>query len=162
MAYTIRPYADGDAEALSLVTLAAIATIGPKGYSQEQVAAWAARHIQPERIAGRVAAGDMVFVAADSDDKPVAYVLLESDGHVDMLYNHPDHSRAGLAGQLLMEAETKARTLGITRLYTEASELARSAFERAGYTLGERRDITIEHMRQPVAIHNYAMEKTLG
>lgn len=161
MAYAIRPYADGDAEALSLVTLAAIATIGPKGYTQSQVAAWSARHIQPERIAGRVAAGDHVIVAVDAEDHPVAYVLMEKDGHVDMLYNHPDHSRVGLAGQLLAAAETKARTIGVTRLYTEASELARPAFERAGYEVGERRDFTIEHMKKPVAIHNYAMEKSL-
>ncbi len=162
MAYAIRPYADGDAPALSLVTLAAIATIGPREYSQEQVAAWSARHIQPERIAGRVAAGDVVFVAADLDDNPVAYVLMESDGHVDMLYNHPDHTRKGLAGRLLMEVENKARMLGLNRLYTEASETARAAFERAGYAMGERRDFTIEHMRNPVAIHNYAMEKPLS
>ncbi|WBY15680.1 GNAT family N-acetyltransferase [Erythrobacteraceae bacterium WH01K] len=159
MAYAIRPYADGDAEALSLVTLAAIATIGPAAYSQEQVAAWSARHIQPERIAGRVAAGDHIFVAVDNDDRPVAYVLLEKDGHVDMLYSHPDHSRLGLAGQLLAAAETKARTLGAARLYTEASELARPAFERAGYQMDERRDFTIEHGNRSVPIHNYAMTK---
>ncbi len=74
-----------------------------------------------------------------------------------MLYCHPDHTRKGLADRLLEQAETHARSEQIAMLFTEASELARPAFERAGYSVKERREFEIEG----VAIHNYAMEKSL-
>ena len=58
-------------------------------------------------------------------------------------------------------AEVAARALGAERLYTEASELARPVFARAGYALLSRRDFTIPAADGAVAIHNYAMEKRL-
>ncbi|WP_284125341.1 GNAT family N-acetyltransferase [Parerythrobacter aestuarii] len=158
MAYSIRLYRDLDAEALSKLALAAIRTIGVHGYSPEQVEAWAARHGGEDMYRERVSSGHVIFVAADAQDRPVAYALLEGDGHLDRLYNHPNHTRRGLALQLLMAAETHARAEGITRLYTEASELARPAFERAGYSVTRRRDFAIDG----VPIHNYAMEKVLS
>ncbi len=109
----------------------------------------------------RAAQGHAVFVAVDDTDCPVAYALLEPDGHLDRLYNHPDHTRRGLAAALLQAAEDHARGKGIERLYTEASELARPAFERAGYGVTHRRDFTIEGPNGAVPIHNYAMEKRL-
>lgn len=162
MAYAIRPYRDDDAEALAPIAAAAIALIGPHGYNEAQVAAWAARQPDAERYRERVAAGATIFVAADAEDRPVAYALLEPDGHLDRLYNHPDHTRHGLAVQLLLAAEQHALTLGIARLYTEASELARPAFERAGYEVTRRRDFAIEHEGRSVPIHNFAMEKVLA
>ncbi len=104
----------------------------------------------------------MIVVATDTDDQPVAYALLEQDGHLDMLYCHPDHTRLGLAEALLERMEQEGRSLGIERLYTEASELARPAFERAGYSVTHRRDFAIEHDGKDVPIHNYAMEKPLS
>ncbi len=103
----------------------------------------------------------MIFVAVNRDGRPVAFTLIEPDGHLDQLYCHPDHTRKGLAAELLMVAEDHARSRGVTRLYTEASELARAAFERAGYVTAHRRDFTIAHDGQDVAIHNFAMEKSL-
>ena len=161
MAYTIRPYRDEDAEALSALALAAIRVVGAHGYSQAQVAAWAARHPGAAMYRDRVADGHVIFVAADAEDRPVAYALLESDGHLDRLYNHPDHTRRGLATRLLIAAETYARIEGMVRLYTEASELARPAFERAGYLVTHKREFAIDHDGQSVPIHNYAMEKKL-
>ena len=161
MAYSIRPYRDDDAEALANIVAAAIAEIGPRAYSPEQVAAWSARHPGAERYRQRVSVGDVIFIAANVDDEPVAYALLESDGHLDHLYNHPDHTRQGLASQLLAEAETHARTNRFKRLYTEASDLARAAFERAGYVATNKREFTIAHKDREVPIHNWAMEKQL-
>lgn len=161
MAYTIRPYRDDDAEALSDLTLAAINVVGAHGYSPAQLAAWAAGNHSAESLRKRASNGEVIFVAADSDDAPVAYALLEPDGHLDRLYNHPDHTRRGLAGQLLATAEAHARTRGIVKLYTEASELARPAFERAGYQVTHKREFSILHDGQDVPIHNYAMEKPL-
>ncbi|ABC63233.1 GNAT family N-acetyltransferase [Erythrobacter litoralis] len=157
MAYAIRPFRDDDADALSNLALAAIREIGPQAYSEAQIEAWAARHSGPDMYRRRVAEGAMIFVAADAEDRPVAYALLEPDGHLDRLYNHPDHTRRGLAVQLLLAAETHAANNGLTRLFTEASELARPAFERAGYAVIQRRDLKIGG----VPIHNYAMEKRL-
>ena len=155
MGYRIRLFQDRDAERLSQICLAAITTIGRHAYTDEQVAAWSARHPGPERFRARVASGAIIWCAVNSTDIPVAYALLEVDGHLDHLYNHPDHTRRGLAARLLQAAEENALEIELSRLYTEASELARPSFERAGYTLVERRDFEIEG----TPIHNYAMEK---
>ena len=162
MAYTIRPLADGDADGIAAVLADAIRIIGPHAYSAEQVAAWSSRHPGPDAIHARVEKGAAIVLAADAEDRPVAYALLEPDGHLDHLYCHPAHTRRGLAVELLMVAEELARANGCTRLFTEASELARPAFERAGYKVLHRRDFTIEHEGVTVAIHNYAMEKPLA
>jgi putative acetyltransferase len=76
---------------------------------------------------------------------------------LDHLYCHPLHTRRGLADKLLNEAEKIARKHGNARLYTEASELARASFERAGYAVTHKRDFDLGG----VPIHNYAMEKAL-
>jgi len=170
-AYQFRLARESDACALAHVTQAAIRTIGRNAYSVEQTEVWASRHPGPQRFLNSLAAGDTIVVAvdggADGDadtgepDAPAAYLLLENGaengGHVDMLYCHPDHSRRGLADALLSHAEPYARARGHTRLFTEASELARPAFERAGFTILHRRDFSVAG----VAIHNYAMEKRL-
>ena len=157
MAYAIRPYRDDDAEAVAAVCAAAIEAISPRAYSAEQVAAWRARHPGPQRYRDVVVDGAEIIVATDEQDEPVAYALLERDGHLDHLYCHPDHTRRGLADLLLAEAEVMARHWGVERLYTEASDLARPAFERTGYGVTHKREFEIDG----VPIHNWAMEKPL-
>ena len=160
-ALSIRPYRTGDAEALAALTEAAIRVTGAHAYSPEQVEAWAAPHPVPERFAARAAAGERFFIAVDAGDRPLAYALLVPGGHLDMLYCHPDHTGRGLGLAVLAAAEDAARAAGLERLFTEASELARPVFERAGYVMLHRRDFAISREGREVAIHNYAMEKVL-
>lgn len=162
MGYRIRPFRISDADEVSALTAAAIRRIGTRAYAPEQVAAWAARHPGPERFVARAAKGDTILVAATATDCACAYAVLEADGHLDMLYTHPDHTGRGLGGRLLAEAEAAARAAGLSVLFTEASDLARPVFERAGYALLHRRDFAIGPETAPVAIHNYAMEKRLA
>lgn len=161
MSYHLRQFREADASALAEITLAAIERIGATAYSPAQVSAWAARHPRAERFVERSANGADIFVAADADDNAVAYSVLEAaeanSGHLDMLYCHPNHTRIGLAERLLEAAEECARGQNMTRLFTEASELARPVFERCGYKLLHRRDLEIEG----TPIHNFAMEKHL-
>jgi len=157
----IRPYRPGDADALAALTLAAIRETGLRAYAPAQVKAWAARY-SPERLLDGAAQGDTILVATEPGDAPRAYTVLERDGHLAMLYCHPSHTGKGLALALLSAAEYAAHRHGITRLFAEASELAKPVFTRAGYTLLHRRDFTIGPAQAPVAIHNYAMEKRLG
>ncbi len=110
----------------------------------------------------RAARGDTILVAAGPDDTPLAYTVLEAGGHLDMLYVHPAHGGKGLGLALLAAAEAAARAQGMTRLFTEASELARPVFARAGYVVLHHRDFAIPHEGHEVAIHNYAMEKRIG
>ncbi len=157
MSYTIRLFETRDANALAELTLSAIRSVGSARYSPDQVKVWASRHPGPERFVARAAQGHVIFVAASDTDEIAAYALLEPDGHLDMLYCDPDHTRRGLADRLLESAEQHARSLKLERVYTEASELARAAFQRAGYTATHRREFEIDG----VTIHNYAMEKPL-
>ena len=163
--YSIRLFLPGDEAILSALTVQSIKRLGLRHYSTEQVRAWAARIDPPERFADRVAAGAIVLVALAKHSLPVAYTLVEADGegdaHLDMLYCHPQHTRQGLADALLAKAEDCSVANKSRRIYAEASELARPAFERAGYTLQHRRDFAIELDGKPVPIHNYALEKRL-
>ncbi|MFM7377635.1 MAG: GNAT family N-acetyltransferase [Erythrobacter sp.] len=161
MDYATRPARPDDGPALRAITLAAIRGTWRAAYTPEQVEAWSARVAQSERIAGAFA-GDFVRVAVDEADTPVAYFVMETNGHLDMLYCHPDHGGRGLGLRLLAEAELAARALDLTRLFTEASELARPVFARAGYTLLHRRESAIPFEGREVAIHNYAMEKRIA
>lgn len=164
--YVIRPFRESDAPDLAAITLSAIHAVGAKRYSSDQVKVWASRHPSPQRFLDRAVEGAVILVATDAEDVPVAYALLERTeqddgrgaGHLDMLYCHPEHTRRGLADKLLAVAQAHAQVAAMARLFTEASELARPAFERAGYHVLHRRDFTIAG----VTIHNYVMEKKLG
>ncbi|MBA4163596.1 MAG: GNAT family N-acetyltransferase [Erythrobacter sp.] len=155
--YTIRRFLPGDEAALARIMRAAIEQIGPRGYNQEQVDAWAASSDPAKRFLKRAGRGDVVILALGPEEQPVAYSLVEPDGHVDHLYCDPAHAGRGIGGRLLKEVELVARELAQMRLYTEASELARPVFERAGYVLTGRREFAIGG----VPIHNYAMERIL-
>ncbi len=156
--YTIRRFRPGDEQSLARIMRAAIEGIGPRGYSPQQVIAWAGRAHSAERYLHRAGLGDLVILALDGDNQPAAYSLLEPDGHVDHLYCDPDHAGNGLGGRLLKEVDTIASELRLPRLYSEASELARPVFERAGYGVLERREFEIDG----VPMHNFAMEKLTG
>jgi putative acetyltransferase len=158
----IRPFVPADAPALAELTVAAIATIGLRGYGIEQVLAWAARHPGPQRFVDGAAQGEAIRVAVAADDAAAAYAILTPEGHLDMLYCHPDHAGRGLASALLAAMDGEARARGLPRITTHASEIARPVFARAGYALLHRRDFTIALGDEDIPIHNYAMEKPLG
>lgn len=160
MPAAIRAMQADDTAAIADLTLAAIRQTGLRAYMPAQVAAWAARY-NPQRLLACAARGDLILVAVDACDHPLAYIVMEADGHCDMLYCHPDHGGQGLAAALLAQAERHACAAGLSRLYTEASELARPVFARAGFVVLHRRDFAIGPNTAPVTIHNYAMEKRL-
>ena len=97
------------------------------------------------------------LVAADEDDRPVAYIDLEPNGHINRLFCAPEAAGQGIASRLYDAVEAAAREQGIRSLFTEASELARRLFERKGFAVVERQDMVI----RGVAIHNYRMAKAL-
>ena len=104
-----------------------------------------------------MADGRRCWVAVDDQDRVTAFVDLEPDGHIDVLFADPAVAGRGVTGALLDVLEQAARESGLSRLYVEASEPARRFFLKRGYSVVRRRDFEIGG----VAIHNYAMEHRL-
>jgi putative acetyltransferase len=155
--YEIRLYRPNDAAAVAAIFPASVRALAGQHYSAEQVLAWANCAQSVEEVARRCADGRFVWVAATSDDIPVAFIDLEKNGYVDMLFCLAEHARMGLANRLHAALEQTARTLKISKLTTDASEVAKPVFEGWGYHSISRNVFT----RDGVTMHNYSMLKVL-
>ena len=128
---TIRSYVPDDCRPLIEVFRESVRRTGLRHYSLEQVLAWAPDEIDSVRFGLRRA--DRQTWVAEIGGKAVGFSDLEPDGHIDMLYVHPDFQHRGLASALLRVVESAAGERGLTRLYTESSICARAIFERFGF-----------------------------
>ncbi len=153
----IRSYKPEDSALLAKVIHEAVHAVGKKDYNLAQIDAWSPEPVPSDKFHARVSDGRSVFVAADRDDKPIAFIELELDGHIDCFYCHPNFAGRGVGKALYEQLESAALKAGLPRLYVEASEAARRFFLRAGFTVVRRRDI----WRNNIQIHNYLMEKSL-
>lgn len=152
-----RKYKPSDAAQIAELFQRSVLELGPRFYSDAQVAAWAARGPSPDRVRARNADGLITFVKVDDNDRVMAYAELETDGHIDQVYAHPDVAGQGFVSALMEELEIHARAMGLRTLYSEASEGARPLFLKKGFVDQGRRDFEIGS----VSIHNYAMRKAL-
>jgi len=152
---SIRPYQPADAAALSALYEASVRALGARDYSPAQIEAWASLAPSAEALDVRMVDGRTRLVAVA--DGVAGFIDVEPDGHIDLLYVAPAAAGAGVARLLLETAEALAPLSGARRLYAEASETARPAFERLGFSVVARRDFEVAG----VPIHNWAVEKTL-
>ena len=157
MEVTIRAYDPRDAADLADVFFRSVRQVALTDYTAAQVRAWAPEPRTAEWAHGEASDGRLVLVAANEDDRPVAYIDLEPNGHIDRLFCAPEAAGQGIASRLYDAVEAVAREQGIRSLFTEASELARRVFERKGFAVVERQDLVV----RGVAIHNYRMAKAL-
>ena len=154
---TIRAYDSRDAADLADVFFRSVRQLALSDYTAPQVRAWAPEPRTAEWAHAEASDGRLVLVAANADDRPVAYIDLDPDGHIDRVFCAPEAAGQGIASRLYDAVEVAAREQGIRSLFTEASELARRLFERKGFAVVERQDLMV----RGVAIHNYRMAKTL-
>jgi putative acetyltransferase len=152
---TIRPYADTDLAALTSLFRASVRDIASRDYTASQIREWAPDHIDERRFAQKCESRPTWV--AEVEGRIAGFSDLEPDGHVDMLYVHPDLQRRGVARALLKHVEEAARTAGLRRLYTEASITARAVFEAIGFRAIGPQTVTI----RSVSMTNYRMEKSL-
>jgi putative acetyltransferase len=155
---TIRGYERRDAADVADVFYRSAREVALSDYTPEQVKAWVPKRWDAEHEHKRSGDGRLVLVAEGESGHVIAFIDLEPDGHIDRLYCAPEAAGRGIAARLYSRMEDAARADGITRLFTEASELARRFLERRGFAVLERQDKIL----RGVAIHNYLMAKTLG
>lgn len=150
-----RDYQGGDAAEMAIIYYDAVRRLGPRRYSAEQVAAWAPEVPSTAALAQRAEDGRTTIVTEDAAGHLLGFADLEPNGHIDLFYCRPETAGSGLASDLLDALLARAGALGIGALHVEASELARSLFERKGFRLVERRDFVL----RDVAIHHYRLER---
>jgi putative acetyltransferase len=154
-AITIRPYETGDAANLASLFRDSVRTIAARDCTARQLQAWAPDVIDEGKF-GQRCETKMTWVA-EVGGRIASFSDLEPDGHVDMLYVHPDFQRRGVARALLHHVEERARRMNLRRLHTEASITAQPAFEAMGYRVILLQTVAI----RGESLMNYRMEKRL-
>jgi putative acetyltransferase len=131
--FSIREYHAQDLDGVIDVFIRAIRETASRDYSPAQVEAWAQadRQLWSQRRMSRPT------WVADVDGKPIGFIDLEPDGHIDMMYVDPHYLGQGVAKQLLQTVEAQARADGLRELHSEVSLTARAFFERNGYQVVE-------------------------
>ena len=154
-AITIRPYQAADAVTLTRLFQASVWQVASRDYTPSHVRAWAPDIMDARRF-GERCESKSTWVA-EVGGCIAGFSDLEPDGHVDMLYVHPDFERRGVARALLEHLEKVARGFNYRRLYTEASITARPVFEALGFRVTVPQSVTL----RGEAMTNYRMEKRL-
>ena len=154
----IRDYRSEDAAQLARIFYRSVRQVAARHYDKAQVEAWAPRLGAPGAWNSRATDGRITIVAVDDADQPIAFGDLEASGHVDHLYCSPEAQGSGAAAAIYDGLERRARDLGLTRLYVEASECALPLFRRKGFSVLRRNDFAL----QGVSMHHYSMEKILS
>jgi putative acetyltransferase len=96
-------------------------------------------------------------LVAEEASEVVGFAELEGDGHLDMLYLRGDAVGRGVGWRLYSEVEREARSLGLGRIFTEASITARPFFERQGFRVVREQTVS----RRGVEMTRFAMEKLI-
>jgi putative acetyltransferase len=151
----IRPYKASDVASVVSLFRTSVRGIAARDYNQSQVRAWAPDVIDEEKF-GQRCESKSTWVAK-IEDRIAGFSDVEPDGHVDMLFVHPDFQRHGVARALLQHVENAARAMGLRRLYAEASITARPVFEAMGFRVIVPQTVTI----RGESLTNYRMEKRL-
>ncbi len=151
---TIRRYMADDCDATIEIFLRAIREVASKDYGPAEIDAWAKvedREAWATRRASRPA------WIAEIDGRAAGFTDLEPDGHLDMMFVHPDFQGMGIASRLLQVVEAQARLWSLSRLFTEASVTARPFFERCGFVLLAQQSVE----KRGQWLTNFRMEKRI-
>ena len=154
--YAIRHFQTEDLPAVLHIYKRAIYKIGSRFYNHAQVDAWAAASLDLPAWEQRLHSG--VVLVAMHGTHMAGFIRFEPTGKIDLLYVHPNFERQGIAKALLHKIERLAHQERVPRLFTQASEAAKSFFIGQGYTLLGAQEVE----RQGVKLVNYRMEKALS
>lgn len=127
--------------------------IDPLIYTPEQKEAWAPT--PPNYTAWLTRLNVKKPFVAIIDGHVAGFMELDSDGHIDCTYTHPRFQGMGIASALYEHLLLEARARKISRLYVEASFIAKQFFERRGFSVVKEN--TLE--KNGVTLINFSMEK---
>jgi putative acetyltransferase len=128
-----RPYQPSDLSQVIEVYTASIRCLAAPFYTAEELAAWAPA--VPDVVRWQQRLAPLHTIIAEHEGILAGFASYDHDGHLDLLYTHPDFARRSVATRLYFHVESALRTLGVWRVFTEASLAARPFFEHHGFEL---------------------------
>lgn len=149
----LRRYVTTDLDGVIEVFQRAIREVASRDYDPAQVAAWS-KVDRDGWEPWRLTRPTWVAVLGE---KIIGFSDLESDGHLDMMFVHSEHQGVGVASMLLATVEEAARHQGLSRIFTEASITARPFFEKRGFVVDARQQVT----KDGETFTNFRMHKIL-
>ncbi len=132
--HPIRPLRPDDCQQLAAVYHDAVMSQAADLYSRAQMEAWSHHADRNDGFRSSLLRGHgLVSCASDDDTIIEAFALLDPEDRLALLYCRGRSSRQGRAASLLDALEQHARSRGVRRLRTEASQLSRPLLERRGW-----------------------------
>jgi putative acetyltransferase len=153
---TLRPFLPADAQLLAEIFRASIAELTTEDYDDDQRNAWAAVADDEAAFAARLAKA--LTLVASIDGEVVGFASLSGADKLDMLYVSPDAAGQKVGTTLVDALERLAGARGGKKLETNASDTARSFFERRGYVAQSRNTL----LMNGEWLANTTMTKTLA
>jgi putative acetyltransferase len=93
--FTIRVYEQRDAADLADVFFRSVRQVAISDYTPAQVSAWAPERRTPEQSHQWAGDGRLVLLATGENDRAVAFIDLEPDGHIDHFSVRPRQQGRG-------------------------------------------------------------------
>ncbi len=149
----IREFKDNDTEAIVHLFTETVRKINIKDYSKEQIEAWAPQNPDLHKWRNRLV--KTITFVAEEDKRIIGFAQLENNGHIDCFYIAYDFINKGVGSKLLLEIEERAKSLSITKLFTEASITAKQFFLRKDFIVLKEQFVELRGTK----FKNYVMEK---
>ncbi len=132
--FAIRKAAPAERDRLREIFRDAVLAAGPRSYTDQHVATWAATADDVDRWDTRMREGSIwVAVAPHDAMRAIGVASLSPQDHVDLLYVDPAFHRRGIARALLARLEVQAHSARVSELTTDASLIAHPVFLDAGF-----------------------------
>jgi len=140
----IRPLRPDDCHQLIAVYHEAVISQAGNLYSPSQIEAWSQQAGRHDDFRLSLLRGHGLVSCAHHDDTIIeAFALLDPADRLSLLYCRGRSSRQGRASALLEALEQHARSQGVPRLRTEASQLSRPLLERRGWVVDGEETVTL-------------------
>lgn len=153
---SIRRFRDDDAGIAARIFFDAIHLGTQNHYDAAQRRAWAPQ--VPEDAGWLERLRSQTTLVAERDGRVIGFMTVRADGYIDLAFVAPAFIGTGVARHLYRSIVAEAATMGVRRLHTQASHLARPFFERQGWSVV--REQTVSPGGVPMT--NFLMERVMG
>lgn len=152
----LRPFTELDSQPTWKIFQDAVLNGTERHYSVAERHAWSSTPFVPEKWIERLLEQETVLGTLEG--RIVGFMSMRNDGYIDLAFVAPSVARRGVGSQIYRLLEAEAEHVGLKRMFTEASLVARPFFEKHGW----KQIAAQEVKRKGETLRNFLMEKSLA